>query len=39
MISATGLTLLISVALAMTLLSPVILLGLLLKDWKEQRLW
>ncbi len=39
MASANFLSTLVSIALLATLLSPVILLGLLIRDWKKRTLW
>lgn len=30
---------LVSIALLVTVLSPLVLLGLLMRDWKKRRLW
>ena len=39
MASVTVLGTLVSIALLITLLSPLVLLGLLVKDWKKRTLW
>ena len=38
-ISATAFSWLIGVALVLTIAAPIILLGLLLRDWKKGELW
>ena len=39
MISATGLSLLVGTALLVAVCAPCVLLALVIKDWREGRLW
>jgi hypothetical protein len=38
-ISATAFTWLVGIALVLTITAPVILLGLLVRDWRKEQLW
>lgn len=39
MLSATGLSVLVWAAFAITALAPFIMIGLLLRDWRRGKLW
>ena len=39
MISADALSLIVSAALAVTMVAPVVLVGIWINDWRKGRLW